>query len=582
MPVLAIIIALPVLLSLVLLFSPLLQGKTIKHITILAFLTVLAGVGYVLHGQAETWQLLLPSHYPTLLHRFSHFLVFGTEGTSGLMLLLFTIMMGVLVLNVLAYNCDIPGENRFYPWLLFTAGLGFAIFTATHFYVLIFMWGVSSIPLFFLGSGFKDDSASPGKLALIMFGGAHVLMVTGAVMAVSLSGSADISSIQTETSTASGIISFLLLLAGGLAAIGVFPLHSWIIPYAKFASIRSFALMPLVFQRLTGTYLLIRLCHDMFILSEALRALLLSLGFISSILTLAVALAGSKPMLRLVNLYMAMGGMILAGIATGTQAGILAALIYVVAGGVITMPFFFASSINRDHLGSSFKATYELPKMGKRKNFRRRKFLLTLLSGTIPAGVFAANILLFRGLWEFADTTGMGIQMAALWILPAILVAGGIFATSISFVKTNIHKVIPEGQNGKGDSNISFVMMIAPVVVSIFSVLLLFTPLNQWVISFIGAPAVEPWQSGYILLASGSFIASLILGIALLILLPVKGKRLLIAFSQLDESPCTDIYKMASKVVFAIHRPLSRMHDGVLQTYLVWVAVAMIILFLLK
>ncbi len=85
---------------------------------------------------------------------------------------------------------------------------------------------------------------------------------------VSLSGTADMASMQITTKTIAGTVSFLLLVTGGLAATGILPLHSWISPFAKYASGRAFALMPLIFQRLTGTYLLIRLCHDVFILTE--------------------------------------------------------------------------------------------------------------------------------------------------------------------------------------------------------------------------------------------------------------------------------------------------------------------------
>ncbi len=64
--------------------------------------------------------------------------------------------------------------------------------------------------------------------------------------------------------------------------------------------------------------------------------------------------------------------------------------------------------------------------------------------------------------------------------------------------------------------------------------------------------------------------------------LPTKGTKLFNALDRLEESYYSDIYQLGAKVVFAMHRPLSRLHDGVLQTYLVWVVVAMIVLFLLK
>ncbi len=419
MSVLAMIVVLPVLFSLVLLFRPFKRRKTTRRITAAGSLLALGGIGYVLRGDVDTWQLLFPPQAPALLHRISHFLVFGTEGASGLMLLLFAVMMCFLAFNALLQKGNSPGENRFFAWYWFSAGLGFAIFTAAHFYLLVFLWGISVIPLYMLASGFSDERAELGKKTLVIHGGAHVLMVTGAVIAVSLSLSADIAIMQTATTTTAGTVGFLLLLAGGLAAMGIFPLHSWVTPFATYASGRSFALMPLVFQRLAGTYLLIRLCHDVFILSGTLQIILIALGLLSVILALAMAVGRPDAGSKLANLHIAIGGMALAGIATDTQAGILAALILVTFGGAVMMP------------------------------------------------VFLRNL-----------------------------------QTSSSAV-------------------------------------------------------VVKW-------------------------IPRTDKRLFKALKRLEDKTYTDIYKIGAKAVFAMHRPLSRLHDGVLQTYLVWVVVAMIVLFLLK
>ncbi len=419
MSVLAIIIVFPVLFSLALLFQPFRSGKTIRRITAAGSLLAPAGIGYALLLENVTWQLLFPPEAPALLHRFTHFLVFTTEGFSGLMLLLFAAMMGILALSTLRDHSKSPGEHRFFAWYWFNAGLGFAIFTAAHFYLLVFLWGISVIPLYMLASGFSDELAALGKKTLIIHGGAHVLMVTGAVMAASLSGTADMASMQITTKSTAGTVSFLLLLTGGLAATGTLPFHSWISPFAKYASGRAFVLMPLVFQRLMGTYLLIRLCHDVFILSDTLRIILVALGLISAILALVMALGRSEPQSTLAYLHIALGGVILAGIATGTQAGILASVVIAVAGGVAMMPFVLRN------------------------------------------------------------------------------------------------------------------LQIAP------------------------RPVALKW-------------------------LPTKGTKLFNALDRLEESTYSDIYQLGAKVVFAMHRPLSRLHDGVLQTYLVWVVVAMIVLFLLK
>ena len=419
MDVLALIIVAPLLLSLVNFLTPYKEGKAARRVTFVASVLVLGGAAHLLYSQPESWQLVFPPHFPVVLQRFSPFLLFSTQGFSGMMMFLFAVLMTVLAFFALAGNSRTLRGNHFFAWFWFTAGLGLALFSASHFYLMIFLWGVSAIPLFMLASGFGEARADLGKKTLILFGGAYVLMVTGAVMAVSLSGSAEIATMQTATSSVQGKVSLLLLLAGGLAATGIIPLHAWIHPYAKYADGWSFALMPLVFQRLAGTYLLIRLSQDVFVVGETLRIILFALGILSSLFALATGIAFAHPASRLAYFHVALGGMALAGIATVTQAGALISVLLVTAGAAAMMPFFL---------------------------IRRQK----------------------------------------------------------------------------GSRSVSL----------------------KW--------------------------------------LPPAGQRLLAALNRLGATPYADIYELGSKAVFAMHRQLSRMHDGVLQTYLVWVVVAMIVLFLLK
>ncbi len=582
MPAIPIIILLPLMLSLVLYFFPARQGRTIKLIPVITSLITLAGIFYVLNDQALTWRLFLSPHYPALLHSISHYLGFTTEGASGVMLLFFGILMVVLAFDATVSKNWSPGSDRFFVWFLFSAGLGFAILTSVHLYTLVFLWGVSAIPFYLLASGFEEESAGMGKKTMILFGASHGFMAIGAVMAVSLGGSANITVLQLETTTPYTTVSFLFLLAGGFAAAGIFPIHSWVTPYARFANGQSFALMPLVFQRFAGTYLLIRLCHDLFILSETMRVILFSFGFFSSILALLLTFAGSQTKSKLGNLHLALGGMVLAGIATGTQAGLASALIYVLAGGAAMIPFFIVPAREITNLSQSGQASQSLTDFDKEKKYRRKFFLSLILSGVPPFGIFAANILLFRGLWEYAYTTGTTGGAAFLWVLPAIMVAAGVFVSALGLEKTDQEETVPDSPEGQSRGRLSFQIMFAPIMVAILSGFLLFPPVNQWVFSFTGAEIFVTWESRYILRAGGSFLLSLGLGGMLYQLWPFRNQRLLSALNRLEESGNTDIYQVFSRVVFAINRPLSRIHDGVLQTYLVWVVITIILLLWLK
>ena len=408
------IILLPLVIILALLLLPGHKFWLKGLITMTASVVLMAGSLILIFKPAERWQLFFPVYFPDLLHRFSHFLDFTSDGIGGMLMLFTGIMLPILAAGAITYQRRTTAGDHFYAWFLLSAGLSFLIFSTLHIYTLLVIWGVAAVPLFMLASGNTEGLAATGKKTLILFGSAHGLMATGAVMAVALSGTPFIDSIHLDTSITMHRISFLLLLSGGLMTVGIIPLHGWIVNIGRFATSRVTALMPLVLMRFAGIYLLIRLCHDLFILDFYSKLIIYILASFTIFWGMVIGFTAKQTNAKLMYIHVAVGGLALMGIATGTPAGLIAAV--------------------------------------------------SMVTG-----------------------------------------ASAILSVRILFYKPTLPDVGRE----------------------------------------------EEW-------------------------------RIISAVNLLETSGYTDLYHIVSKLVFSIHRPLSRLHDGVLQTYLVWVMAALVILFLLN
>lgn len=398
-------------------------------ITLVVSLLLLVVTFLMIFYAPDAWQIQIPSGYPLWLQGLSTFLVFNTVNPAGIMVLLPGIMLPLLALATLVTQKESPYDKNFHAWFLISAGLCFAILSAEHLFLLIFLWGIILIPLFMLVNGYDEGRASAGKKTMVILGGTHGLMATGAVIAVTLSGTGYMETMALDTSDTLNRVAFFALLSGALAATGVFPFQSWITTFAEFAPGRVTALIPIIIQRTAGAYLLIRLSHDLFILHESTRIVLLILGSLSALLAMVMSFAENHPGKKTALFHGITGGLILIVIATGIPAGLTAALVFVmVLGSGVTVMFMLL----KDH----------------------------------PA-----------------------------------------------------QKISPAScENGEKETEIR----------------------------------------------------------------TNKPARFLKVIQRIEKSGFTDIYHVISRLVFSINRPLSRLHDGVLQTYLVWVVAALIILFLLN
>jgi len=490
-------------------------------------------------------------------------------------------MLPLLAIGAFANHSRSSSQNHFYTWFLVSAGLCFSIITAGHLYMLIFLWGLSGIPLYLLASGFDDSRASMGKKTLVLFGAAHGLMTIGAVMLVALSGTAYLGEIELSTINAPNTIAFLTLLSGGLMATGIFPFHSWVIAFGEFAPGRTSALLPVIIQRFAGIYLLIRLISDLFILSESMRIGLFSLASITVVLATIMSLIEHHAGKRLAFIQVVVGGLALMAISTGTPAGLKASIIYALAAGAAITAMFLIFERNLLHDNSLSKKLPALVNTAGKNILSSQGFLLMSLGGLPPFGIFAAHILLFKGLWEFFDGVSSVKYLSLLWVLVAVGAAGGLLATAL-LIKAGQQAAEPETKIEKPLRSLLFEMSILSfTLVAVSAAFLLFLTPFERIAQIFYAESQWAWGSRHLLLVAGCILLSMVAGIWAFRSLLGKSGGLLRVPKWIEASNHADIYYVVSRLVFSIHRPLSRMHDGVLQTYLLWVVALLVILFFL-
>lgn len=582
MPAIVPMILSSLLVGMLLFFIPKHKWRLKSSLALVMSILLFFGALKVFFDASSSWLVFFPSSYPQLLHSLGNFLVFQIDGVGSIMVLLLGIMLPILATGVITNDWNTGSYDHFYAWFLISAGLCFAILAAGHLYMLIFLWGLSFIPLYILASGFEENRAAMGKKTLALFGGVHGLMATGAVMVVVLSGTGLLSGIELSTLTIIDKVAFLALLSGALVTIGIFPFQSWIIDFSEFAPGRISALMPVIIQRFAGLYLFIRLTHDLFMLSESIRVMLFFFFSITAILSVVISFYESHAGKRLAFLHIAAGGLALMAASTGTMAGLMASFVYLLASGAAIAALFLIIDKDLFHENGFSQKILNKKKRLSKNFFDSRGFLFLALAGLPPFGMFAGNVFLFKGLWELFDDASLAPVLMLLWLLTAVAAAGGLFAGTLlirSHFQSNIHA--NKADSSSQNLNLTFGILLFTLL-AMFSGLLLFITSLERIAQYFPAEAPGIWDIRHILLVAVSTLTTLLAGFGIFRLLQAKWHRLRLIPIHSETPGYTDIYHIVSKLVFSVNKPLSRMHDGVLQTYLVWVIAAMILLFLLN
>ncbi len=540
--------------------------------------------------------------------------------TVGLCIIFF---VGLTLLYSRGYMPAERGWIRYNVYILLTLGTALGVVLANNLIVLLVCWGLSGALLYLLiGYGSKERTPSTAKKAFIIIGGSDVFMILGIALIFELSGSLEIQQIKLSVDQPADqqidqplvVYAFVCLLVAALAKAGAIPLHTWIPDTAEDAPTPVTALLPAAVDKLLGSYLLARMCLDLFVMTPAMYTVMLVIGAVT-IVGAGMMMLVQQDFKRLLG-YCAVSqvGYILLGFGSGHPLGIAGGLFHMVNHAIYKSCLFFSGGAVEQRAQST--DIERLGGMARRMPVIFVSFLIAALavSGIPPLNGFASKWLIYQGIIE------TGKEGGGAWILWLVVAMFGSALTLAGMMKL-VHAIFlgqpAADQDGTGDEGKTtpWALLIPPIVLALLCVLFGIwaygLPLRHLILPILGQELVVSgiWQPtlatvlilvgigfGLILYMAGRRVETMrqtqvFIGGETLDAVPgmrVSGSAFYDTIQQLPgfrsfytlaQNRVFDLYQIGTQIILGMHRFLSYFHNGILSIYLSWCLLGMGILF---
>lgn len=606
----SLIIMVPIVTGIILLIIP----ERVRYIKSFAslFVSVLSAfwAWQIFSAEPLTYVFIIPD-FPLLgeelslaLQSLGLYLHFRVDALSQLTI----IFTGLFAPLVSLYAIGSTGKegrfSNFESYFLITLGLAFATLMTNNLLLFIFLWGALALTIYKLIPSKDSSSSAAAKKTLIMIGASDGIMIAGIAILYSLTGSFNISEISVETNSAITYFAFFALIAGSFTKAGAFPFHSWVPDFTKEAPSVSSAYLPAALDKLLGIYFLVRICHDLFIMTDIVRLIIIVAGIISIIIAVMMALIQHDYKKVLGFHAISQVGYMVLGIGLGNVVGLAAGLFHMINNAVFKSGLFFISGNIKKMTGKA-----KLDQLGGLWTKMPVTFLCGMvfalsISGIPPFNGYVSKSMIYQGIIDFGSSgTGMANNLWMLWLGLAVL---GSALTLVNFIK-----LVGSAFFGKVPGNLIKTRETKPIMwlpSAILAIICLFTGVfaKSWVmpnIIFSATGTFETYSIWY------TTFATVVLGIFIYLVLATGGIRKIVMIIRAKEkfyfgnifsakvlyntlrnasvlskvfemanNGMFDIYHILRKSVFFINKRLSLMHDGILQTYLSWVIAGLIIL----
>ncbi len=545
-----------------------------------------------------------------LLTDIERYALFNADNLTRLITLFVSLFSVLILLYSLVYIKEGRARN-YYPYFLITIGCSYGAVLSDNLLLFITFWGILGITLYKLIPGNNEGSSATAKKTLILIGASDSIMLIGIALIWRLTGSLEISNTALPTDNVLTVTAFLALLVGSFTKAGAFPFHTWVPDYAQEAPASSSALLPASLDKLLGIYFLARLTSGMFILNKWLTLLLLTIGVVTIISAVMMALIQHNYK-RLLGFHaVSQVGYMILGLGLGSPIGIAAGLFHMInhamyksglllSAGCIE---FRTNKTDIDELGGLSRA---MP-----LTFFASLIFAMSISGVPPLNGFASKWMIYQGIIDFGIGSDLPNKLWILWLALAVLgsaltlasfikLIGGIF---LSRRKTELEKV----------REVPVLMWVPLVILSLFCIVF-----GVFATNFIVPKLFMPvsgefqftgfWNSSFVSLL---VLVSIILGILIYVATGLKKFRTEDSFiggekiqdeagyptpefyktiSEIGffswmyrkaEKKWFDIYDLSKQFVLWLSHQLSEAHTGVLSGYIIWVCAGLIIMLLI-
>jgi len=612
------IIAIPIIVGLVLFLIP---GKFLRIKGILALTVSVITLWYsslVFTAQQfaftpyavfnlENWPIMQGIN--TDLIKYS---AFNIDPLNQLILLFISIFAFLILLYSLVYISKEKRLHNYYEYFLITLGCSFGAAAADNLLLFLVFWGVLGLTLYKLIKGYDEESSAAAKKTLIIVGASDGIMILGIAIIWKLAGTLNMSEINLATTNSLTITAFFALLVGSFTKAGAFPFHSWIPDYAKSAPASSSAFLPASLDKLLGIYFLARICNYLFVLNDALRLILLSLGVITIITAVMMALIQHDYKKLLGFHAVSQVGYMVVGFGLGTMIGVAAGLFHMINHALYKSGLMLSAGSVEYRTGKN-----NIEEVGGLSKIMPITFIAALIfalsiSGIPPLNGFASKWMIYQGIIDFGTGVGIANRLWIVWLALAILGSALTLASFIKFIGGIF--LGPEKIEFKNIKEAPALMVIPLIVLALFCVGFgvfasgyvipkLFYPITGE-FNYIGI-----WQSETVSLL---ILLSIVLGVIIYLLgksknyrtsenfvgggesMNIKGNYNAIEFYKTisefrffdwmykkAEQKWFDIYDLLKRIVLWFSHLFSNAHTGVLSDYAIWIFAGLIIMLLI-
>ncbi|MFC2151576.1 NADH-quinone oxidoreductase subunit L [Bacteroidota bacterium] len=540
------------------------------------------------------------------------YITFNIDHLSQLIVLFVSIFAVLIILYSIIYISKEKKVFNYYSYFLITLGLSTGTALADNLLLLLVFWGALGLTLYKLIKGHDEESSATAKKTLVIVGASDGIMILGIIILWKVTNTLTMSEINLNTNDPLIVTAFLALLIGSFTKAGAFPFHSWIPDYAKDAPASSSAYLPASLDKLLGIYLMFRICNNLFIPNQWLTLIILSIGVITIITAVMMALVQHNYK-RLLGFHaVSQVGYMVVGLGLGTMIGVAAGLFHMVNHALYKSGLLLSAGSVEHRTGK-----HNIDEVGGLSKAMPITFICALvfalsISGIPPFNGFASKWMIYQGIIDFGNGVGVANQLWIIWLGLAILGSALTLASFIKFIGgTFLGKQKAEF---KGIKEVPFLMWFPLVILALFCIGFgvfapkyivpkLFMPITGE-FSFIGV-----WQSSTV---SALIIVSILLGIIIYFIGNIKNFRtedsfvgggermqeesrfettefydtiknfgILKGIYQKAEKRWFDIYDISRKIIHWFSKGLQGAHTGVLPNYAIWVFAGLIIMLLI-